>query len=98
MAVLLYVCLAALVVTPLSMEELPLYRVARYVHNGSYREYYEKCAAVYAYLETCTEEDVVLEIPEYIEDFECFYIDEDEEGWVNQGIAAYYGKRSVRRR
>ncbi len=97
-AVLLYVCLAALVVTPLSMEELPLYRVARYVHNGSYREYYEKCAAVYAYLETCTEEDVVLEIPEYIEDFECFYIDEDEEGWVNQGIAAYYGKRSVRRR
>lgn len=96
-AVLLYICLAALIVTPLSVEELPLYRVARYVHNGSYREYYEKCAAIYDYLETCPEEDVVLEMPEYIEDFECFYIDEDENGWVNQGIAAYYGKRSVRR-
>ena len=96
-AVLLYICLAALIVTPLSMEELPLYRVARYVHNGSYRAYYEKCAAVYDYLETCPEEDVVLEMPEYIDDFECFYFDEDENGWVNQGIAAYYGKRSVRR-
>ncbi len=93
----LYICLAAVVVTPLSMEELPLYRVARYVHNGSYRAYYEKCAAIYEYLEACPEEDVVLEMPEYIEDFECFYIDGDETGWVNQGIAAYYGKRSVRR-
>ncbi len=97
-AVLLYICLAAFIVTPLSMEEMPLYRVARYVHNGSYREYYEKCVAIYDYLETCPEEDVELEMPEYIEDFECFYLDEDEDGWVNQGIAAYYGKRSVRRK
>lgn len=96
-AVLLYICLAALIVTPLSVEELPLYRVARYAHNGTYREYYEKCVALYDYLETCPEEDVELEMPEYIEDFECFYIDADENGWVNQGIAAYYGKRSVRR-
>ncbi len=96
-AVLLYVCLAALIVTPLAKEKLPLYRVAHYVHNGSYRDYYDKCVDLYEYLETCPEEDVELEMPEYIEDFECFYIDEDEEGWVNQGIAAYYGKRSVRR-
>lgn len=95
--ILLYICLAAFIVTPLSMEELPLYRVARHVHNGSYGEYYEKCAALYDYLETCPDEDVTLEVPDYIEDFECFYIDEDENGWVNQGIAAYYGKRSVRR-
>lgn len=96
-AVLLYVWLAALIVTPLSMEGLPLYRVARHVHNGSYRDYYEKCAAAYDYLETSPDDDVELEMPEHIEDFECFYIDEDEDGWVNQGIAAYYGKRSVRR-
>ena len=96
-AVLLYVCLAALIVTPLAKEKLPLYRVAHYVHNGSYRDYYDKCVDLYEYLETCPEEDVELEMPEYIEDFECFYIDEDEEGWVNQGIAAYYGKKSVRR-
>lgn len=95
--VMLYICLAALIVTPLTVEELPLYRVARYVHNGSYRDYYEKCRAIYDYLDTCPEEDVELEMPEYIEDFECFYIDEDETGWVNQGIAAYYGKKSVRR-
>ena len=96
-SVLLYICLAALVVTPLSVKGLPMYRVARFVHNGTYREYYETCVGLYDYLETCPEADVELEMPEYIEDFECFYIDEDETGWVNQGIAAYYGKRSVRR-
>lgn len=97
MAVLAYVCLAAVIVSPLSVGEMPLYRVARSVRNGSYRAYYEKCVGIYEYLETCPEEEVVLEMPEYIEDFECFYFDSDEEGWVNQGIAAYYGKKSVRR-
>ena len=96
-AVLLYICLASVIVSPLSVGEMPLYRVARSVHNGSYREYYEKCVEIYDYLETCPEEEVVLEMPEYIEDFECFYFDVDESGWVNQGIAAYYGKKSVRR-
>ena len=96
-AVLLYVCLAAVIVSPLSVSEMPLYRVARSVHNGTYRDYYGKCVEIYDYLESCPEEDVVLEMPEYIEDFECFYFDPDEDGWVNQGIAAYYGKKSLRR-
>lgn len=97
LSLMLYVCLAAVIVTPLSIGELPLYRVTRSVHNGSYREYYEKCAALYDYLETCPEQDVVLSMPDYIVDFECLYFDSDPDGWVNQGIAAYYGKASVRR-
>lgn len=96
-AVLLYVCLAAVIVSPLSVEELPVYRMARSVHNGSYRDYYGKCVEIYDYLENCPEEEVVLEMPEYIEDFECFYFDSAPDGWVNQGIAKYYGKKSVRR-
>ncbi len=40
---------------------------------------------------------MVLKMPEYIENFECFYFDSDENGWVNLGIAKYYGKKSVRR-
>lgn len=95
--IMCYVCLAALLVSPLSLEDMPLYRVARSVHNGSYREYYEECVRVYEYLESCPEEDVVLEMPEYIEDFECFYFDSDENGWVNVGMAEYYGKKSIRR-
>ena len=47
--------------------------------------------------ETCPEEEVILEMPEYIEDFECFYFDTDETGWVNVGMAQYYGKKSVKR-
>ncbi len=97
MAFLLYVCLAAVIVSPLSVAEMPLYRVARSVHNGSYHDYYDACVEIYSYLETCPEREVVLEMPEYIEDFECFYLDTDEDGWVNRGIAAYYGKDSVRR-
>lgn len=95
--IMLYICLAVVIVSPLALEEMPLYRVARSVHNGSYREYYGKCARVYEYLETCPEEDVVLEMPEYIEDFACFYFDSDENGWVNVGMAKYYGKKSLRR-
>ncbi len=97
LSVLLYICFAAAIVSPLTLEEMPLYRVARGVHNGSYREYYGKCAQIYEYLETCPEEDVILKMPEYIEDFECFYFDSDEDGWVNVGLAQYYGKNSVRR-
>lgn len=97
LTLMLYVCLAALIVTPLTIEELPLYRVTRSIHNGSYREYHKKCVALYDYLETCSEQDVVLTMPDYIADFECFYFDSDPAGWVNQGIAAYYGKASVRR-
>lgn len=96
-SILLYICLAALIVSPLSLAEMPLYRVARSVYNGTYRNYYEKCVSRYEYLETCPEENVVLEVPDDIDDFECFYLDSDENGWVNVGIAKYYGKKSVRR-
>lgn len=96
-SVFLYVCIAVLVVSPLTLKEMPLYRVARSVHNGSYRDYYRTCVGIYDYLETCPEEDVSLVQPEYIEDFECFYFDSDPDNWVNQGIAKYYGKKSVRR-
>lgn len=97
LSIMLYICLATVIVSPLKLEEMPLYRVARSVHNGSYKEYYEKCVALYDYLETCPEEEVILEMPEYIEDFACFYFDTDETGWVNVGIAEYYGKKSVKR-
>lgn len=97
-SVLLYICLAALIVSPLSVAQMPIYRVARSVHNGTYRDYYGKCVEIYDYLETCPEEDVMLEMPDYIDDFECFYLDSDENGWVNVGIAEYYGKKTVRRK
>lgn len=96
LGMMLYICFAAVIVSPLTLEETPLYRVARSVYNGSYREYYGKCERIYEYLETCPEKDVTLEMPDYIEDFECFYLDSDENGWVNVGVAAYYGKNSVK--
>lgn len=78
------------------MDSSAFLTVAKSIGNGSYREYYEQCTAVYDYLETCPEEDVIIEIPPFIENFECFYLDEDIDGWVNVGVARYYGKRSVK--
>lgn len=96
-AVLLVVLFASFLLAPESISESALMAVAESGHNGSYAEYYQECRAIYDYLENCPEEDVVLVLPEYIENFECFYLDEDENGWVNVGIAQYYHKNSVKR-
>lgn len=96
-ATLAVVLFAAFLLSPESVSESALLAVAESEHNGSYEKYYQECKAIYDYLETCPEEEVVLKMPEYIENFECFYFDSDENGWVNLGIAKYYGKKSVRR-
>ena len=92
------VVFTAFLLGPEGIGDSSLIAVAESNHNGSYRRYYEECKAIYEYLENCPEEDVVIKMPEYIENFECFYFDEDENGWVNVGIAAYYHKNSVRRK
>ena len=97
-AVLLIVLFNAFLFCPETLSESALMKVAESNHNGSYRNYYEQCVAIYDYLDNCPEEDVVLEMPEYIENFECFYFDEDETGWVNVGLAQYYHKNSVKRK
>ena len=89
-AVLAVIVFTAFILSPESISESK--------HNGAYENYYNECKAIYAYLENCPEEDVVLEMPAYIENFECFYFDEDENGWVNVGIAQYYHKNSVKRK
>lgn len=96
LAVIYIVMFAALLCGKETMETSAFFTVAKSIGNGSYREYYEQCAAVYDYLAACPEEDVVIEIPPFIENFACFYLDEDEDGWVNVGVARYYGKRSVK--
>lgn len=44
-----------------TMENSAFLTVAKSVNNGSYREYYQQCTAVYDYLEHCPEEDVVID-------------------------------------
>ena len=97
-AVLFVVLFAVFLASPESSADSPLLTVAKLMHNGTYSGYYEKCTAIYDYLENCEEEDVVIAMPDYIDGFECFYFDEDETAWVNVGIAEYYGKKSVRRK
>ncbi len=97
-AVLVIVTFSSFLFAPQSFSDSSLMAVAGSVHDGSYREYYESCTALYDYLADCPEDDVVLEVPGYIEDFECFYLDEDENGWVNVGMAQFYHKNSVRKK
>lgn len=97
-AVLWIILFSSFILCPEALSESALMDVAESKHNGSYKNYYEECVDIYNYLENCTEEDVVLEMPEYINNFECFYLDEDESGWVNIGVAQYYNKNSVKRK
>lgn len=96
-AVLSVVLFSAFLFCPEALSDSALIAVAESNHNGSYKNYYEECVAVYDYLENCPEDDVVLTMPGYIENFECFYFDEDETSWVNVGLAQYYHKNSVKR-
>ena len=97
LAVLYVVLFAAVLLAPETLSDSALIAVAESEHNGSYADYYKRCIEIYDYLEQCTEDDVVVDVPAYIENFECFYLDEDPEGWVNVGMAEYYHKNSVRR-
>ena len=81
-----------------SLSDSSLMVMAESTHNGTYRDYYNECVAVYDYLENCPEDKVVLKMPAYIDNFECFYFDEDETSWVNVGLAQYYHKESVKRK
>ena len=97
-AVLLVVFFTAFLFSPEAISDSSLITVAESLHNGTYRNYYEECTTLYDYLENCEEDNVVVEVPDYIDNFECFYLDEDETGWVNVGMAKYYGKESIRRK
>lgn len=96
-AVLFIVAFASFLSAPEPIADSAVMRVARSMHNGSYKNYYEECREAYDYLATCPEDDVALPVPEYIENFECFYLDEDPDGWVNVGVAQFYHKNSVRK-
>ncbi|MCM1153964.1 MAG: DUF6056 family protein [Roseburia sp.] len=97
-AVLYIVLFAAFLNAPESLSESALVVVAESVHNGAYQDYHEECMAIYDYLETCPEEEVVIPMPAYIDNFECFYFDDDPTAWVNVGLAKYYHKKSVIRK
>lgn len=96
-AVLYVVLFASVLLAPASISDSAVLAVAGSVHNGSYENYYESCVELYDYVARCPEEDVVVTVPAYIENFECFYLDEDAGGWVNVGMAEYYHKNSIRR-
>lgn len=89
---------AVLVCSPETFSDSALMQVAKSMRNGTYENYYNECKAIYDYLATCPEENVVIPMPAYIENFECFYFDDDETAWVNVGIAEYYHKESVKRK
>lgn len=97
-AVMAALLLAAYLLSPEKISDSAVAAMARSNRNGTYEEYYGKCVELYDYLDQCQEADVVVEVPAYIENFECFYLDEDAQGWVNVGMAQYYHKNSIRKK
>lgn len=97
-AVLAVVFLAAALLSPVTLSDSAFTAMAKSQHSGAYGNYYAECIRMYDVLALSGEEDVIVDVPEYIPYFECFYLDEDAAGWVNVGMAEYYHKNSVRKR
>lgn len=97
-AILSIIFFVSFLFSPEAISDSALLTVAESMHNGAYRNYYDECTALYDYLENCEEDDVILPMPDYIDNFECLYFDEDETGWVNVGMAEYYHKNSIKRK
>lgn len=97
-AILFIILISTFLSSSESVSDSSLFAVAESLHNGSYQNYYAECTAIYDYLENCEEDNVILPMPDYIDNFECLYFDEDESAWVNVGLAQYYHKQSVKRK
>lgn len=97
-AILVIILFVSFLFSPEAISDSSLLAVAESLHNGSYQNYYAECTAIYDYLENCEEDNVILPMPDYIDNFECFYFDDDETAWVNVGLAEYYHKKSVKRK
>lgn len=97
-AILCIILFSVFLLGPEEISDSALVTIAKAKRNGTYKNYYEECVSVYQYLETCPEEDVVIRMPSFIENFECFFFDDDETGWVNVALAEYYHKNSVKRK
>lgn len=98
LAILLFIVTAAFILCEESVSESPVMKVAQNARSGLYREYYEECCALYERFENAPEQELVIEaadFPEFIDDFECFYMDKDPTKWVNNALAIYYGKESI---
>ena len=65
--------------------------------NGSYKTYSKKVNDVYDKVGMSKQDDVIIDsIPKPVSDFPEITIYEDENNWVNEAIAEYYGKKSVK--
>lgn len=65
--------------------------------NGSYKTYSKKANDVYDKIGMSKQDDVIIDsIPKPVSDFPEITIYDDENNWVNEAIAEYYGKKSVK--
>lgn len=78
-----------------SVRSLESLRTLVYDKNGTFRDYNRQCVQLEEYFATCIGRDVVMkeeDVPQGPDNFSCFYL---ENGWVNDGIAKYYGMNSL---
>lgn len=65
--------------------------------NGEIKAYSEAVEAIYNEIENSTDENVIIpQAPESINGFPDVWFSSDSDNWINESLAKYYGKESVR--
>ena len=80
---------------PYRIEDGEVYKLGKASTDDSLENYYQEMVSMDSYLRSARGEDVRVVLPEPIDGFLEFWLEDDPTSWVNREIAVYYGNSSV---
>ncbi|MBR0172850.1 MAG: hypothetical protein IJQ21_08675 [Lachnospiraceae bacterium] len=75
---------------------LPQTCMLRNLANGSYRDYRQQIQTIMLELENSTEKDVVIDLPEELDQYQNFLLSTDPDHYINHALRLAHGKDTVR--
>ena len=91
---LLLICVLSL--NRVTLFSLPQYGMLRNLANGSYRAYYLQIHQLFEDIRNSEEEDIVVTLPEDLEQYQNFLLSTDPSYYINHGLAVQAGKQTIR--
>lgn len=80
------------------IENGELYMLAKAESNGALKTYYQGMLSIDTYLRDMKGRDAEIVLPEPVEGFLDFWLEEDDAHWVNREVASYYGNTSIKKK
>ena len=91
---LLLVCVLSL--NGITLLGLPQYGMLRNLANGSYRNYHLRIQQIFEDIWNSEEQDIVVTLPEDLEQYQNFLLSTDPDHYINHGLAVQAEKNSIR--